>query len=202
MKAVLIDLTGKTFGRLKVISRVESKPNMVKWLCVCECGKERKVFSTHLRRGHTLSCGCWARDVNSARSKTHGMSKTRTYVAWRSMLNRCYREADKRYADYGGRGITVCEEWSKFEAFLEDMGECPDKMSLDRKNNNGNYEPSNCHWATKIQQANNKRSNAVFVVEGKSSTLKQLSREYGIPYRSLFWRVRYGKWSLDRALRP
>lgn len=153
----------------------------------------------HLRRGRVVSCGCWAADKARARAM-HGLSNSRTYTAWRSMLNRCRRPADSHYADYGGRGIQVCALWDKFMPFLADMGQCPDGMQIERKDVNGNYEPSNCVWATRKAQANNTRRNVRMTYMGESLTLKQVSEKCGVNYKLLYWRVRVAKWPLEKAV--
>ena|SRR5688572_24668095 len=147
----LKDLTGKTFGKLTVVSLFSTYPAITKYNCICECGKRKVVQGSALTSGHTKTCGC---------SKiTHGMSYTPTYQIWQSMIQRCTNPNALNYKYYGGRGITVCERWMKFENFLEDMGERPaPDLSLDRINNDGNYEPSNCEWTFLEIQNSNRRS--------------------------------------------
>jgi len=156
------DLTGKTFGRLTAIlisSRIKKR---VKWLCRCSCGNEVEVRGSSLTDGNTASCGCLIRESMSRVGKsnrTHGMSRTPEYRAWARMIHRCYEPADIKYHLYGGRGITVCERWRySFENFLSDMGSKPSHdLSLDRRESDGNYEPSNCRWATDSEQNKNRR---------------------------------------------
>jgi hypothetical protein len=153
----IIDLTGEKFGRLTVLAwhpsgiwRSRSQPM---WLCRCRCGIERVVLGHHLRAGKTRSCGCFARE----RSTTHGLSRTHVYRVWQGMKERCLNRRHRSYFNYGGRGIKVCERWLIFENFYADMGDPPPGLSLDRINNNGNYEPNNCRWATQAQQLANRR---------------------------------------------
>lgn len=158
MKKV-IDLTGQRFGRLTVFKFYEiNNDRCATWECSCDCGAKVIVNGTHLRNGNTRSCGCLQSDISASRLLVHGMKGTREYNSWRSMMKRCNNPNDKAYNHYGGRGISVCERWRKFENFYADMGGRPDGYSLDRINNNGNYEPSNCQWSTQKEQANNRRN--------------------------------------------
>lgn len=157
-----IDLTGQVFTKLTVIERAESQNNHARWVCACECGNIVIVKGIHLKSGHTKSCGCSKIELHTKRLTKHGHSGTSLYNVWCSMKERCFNEHAERYKDYGGRGITVCEEWrNSFEAFYADVSKLPhfseQGYSLDRINNNGNYEPNNVRWATIKEQANNKR---------------------------------------------
>lgn len=151
------DLTGQRFGKLTALELVEkSKNGTAKWRCVCECGVEKVLFSTVLNRGQT-SCGCEARAAAALAHTTHGDSGSPTYLSWKSMRARCLNEKSPDYPEYGGRGIKICRLWDSFERFLADMGERPVGKTLDRRENDGNYKPSNCKWSTPKEQANNRR---------------------------------------------
>lgn len=145
------DITGQRFGRLIVLSLYRRGSSGVhsRWLCLCDCGQTRVASGSSLKRGRTTSCGCGR--------ITHGSWGSPTYRSWHMMLQRCTNPRNTHYAYYGGRGITVCERWLKFENFLADMGERPLGTSIDRIDVDGNYEPGNCRWATPKQQMNNRR---------------------------------------------
>ena len=188
-----LDLLGKRFGRLVV---VESVPG--RWCCLCDCGKYRDTTGTNLRTGNTTSCGC--RKLEYAHiPRTHGKSKTKVFAAWNEMLQRCTNPRKKNYTDYGGRGISVCDRWQTFENFLADMGEPLPGASLDRINNNGNYEPSNCRWASRTEQSRNRRNCRMYEIGGISKPLSEWCELHGMNYYAVYSRLEKG-WDIEAAL--
>lgn len=170
-------------------------------ICLCDCNKRITVLNANMRIGHTRSCGCFQVDMYRTRTK-YGNIPTRlnpTYSRWNSMKARCSNPTNARYKDWGGRGITVCDRWDRFEDFLEDMGPAPDGMSIERIDNNGNYEPGNCKWATRNEQARNTRRTRLITIDGITACAKDHSDRLGINYDTLKWRLRHG-WSADDAV--
>ena len=197
-----LDLTGKRFGELTVCyESSERTGNAVVWTCKCDCGNITNVLAGNLVRGNTSSCGHLRVTRGIERKTTHGLTGTPEYMTWGSMLKRCTNPNDRGYHNYGGRGISVCDRWlSSFENFYADMGPRPsDLHSIDRRDNNGNYEPSNCYWATKDEQLNNKRTNYIVYYKDKRYTVSQLAKEFGIGYETLRKRLHSG-WSVERAV--
>lgn len=155
----LIDLMQHRFGRLVVLRLIGRKSSATWWLCRCDCGKETPCRAGDLRNGHTQSCGCLLRDVLTVIKKKHGLKgRIPEYYVWQGMWQRCTNPRHTGYKNYGGRGIKVCERWRSFASFLDDMGRRPhDKLTIERVDNWGNYEPTNCVWDTRKAQAANSR---------------------------------------------
>jgi hypothetical protein len=195
------DLTGKVFGRLTAKSIYGNGKEGTQWLCLCSCGNEKVVISKVLNRGATLSCGCYKVDKVISDNTTHGMNKTRLHKIWGRMKDRCLNPRSQDFKYYGGRGIKVCEKWLKFEGFYEDMFPThDDKLSIDRIDNDGNYELSNCRWATLTQQRNNMRNNRVETVDGITDTVANLCRIFGVSTGIVRNRLRIG-YTIEQSLK-
>lgn len=195
----LIDITGQRFGRLVAI-RHPFKSN--KWECACDCGEFTNVNGHQLRIGAIKSCGCLNSEMSAARKRTHGMTGTKEYSAWFRMKKRCQDPKDKRWEDYGGRGISVHPEWiESFELFFQHIGPATSRLhQLDRIDNNGNYEPGNVRWATRDTQANNTRRNTFLTHNGISRTVAELSKEFNVGYHLLYDRVFDLGWTVADAI--
>jgi hypothetical protein len=199
------DMLGRRFGRLTVTRRDGTNHhNFAMWACLCDCGETTRVSTGALIKGNTKSCGCLARDTTGNRARTHGMSKTPEYRVWSLMRDRCSNPNNKKFADYGGRGIAVHATWqTSFEAFFADMGKRPfPRAEIERINNNGNYEPGNCRWATRQEQTRNKRNNHLLTFNGRTQTIAAWAGETGIPARTIRKRVVEFGWDVAKALDP
>lgn len=195
---------GERFGRLTVISTdVIRRPRAInQWQVRCDCGQERWVQQYRLCHGITISCGCWAHEKIVATSTRHGMTNTPEYHVWRSMHNRCSNPRDRGYANYGGRGITVCQKWASFEQFYDDMGARPSsRHSIDRIDNDGPYTPGNCRWATATEQQRNRRCNKLLSHEGRTMPLSAWAEAAGLSFATLNSRLKRG-WNMAKALDP
>ena len=213
MKSRFEDLTGRKFGRLTVIERAEDhiQPNgkhQIQWLCKCDCGSEVIVRGSNLKNGNTKSCGCLQKEMTSVLNQLHngslsvrGLSRSKIYVAWCNMKQRCLNENNRQYKYYGGRGIKVCDEWLEFEQFYcwAMVNGYNDTLTLDRVNVDGNYEPKNCRWVDMKTQQNNTRRNHQITYNGKTQTLAQWSEELNIKYQTLRDRIFRYRWSVERA---
>ncbi len=196
------DLTGQVFGRLTVIREAGcNNQGKVMWACRCECGGERTVRGSDLRRARTLSCGCLRRETTVATHTTHGLAHSAEYATWSHMVNRCCNPNDSQYHDYGGRGITICTPWlNSFSAFYDDMGPRPSPdYSIDRIDNNLGYCKENCRWATRKEQNRNSRQNRLLEFDGKIMCVTEWSAETGISSSALRHRLDAG-WPVKRIL--
>ena len=187
-----IDLTNNRYGRLSVMKDTGKRSNSKKiiYLCKCDCGTEIEVAGYSLVKGDTKSCGCLRVDMMT----THGSYKSRLYKIWAGMLGRCNTESTTNYSNYGGRGISVCDNWHDFKKFKEwSLVNGYDKeMTIDRIDVNGDYEPTNCRWITRKEQNRNKRNNVFVNVKGEKMTLKDVSEKYGIRYKTIILRHKAG----------
>lgn len=203
MGAKFKDLTGQAFTRLLVvgyggIQQITKRARESVWHCRCQCGNTLTVPQRYLIGDGTKSCGC----LIGQHKRTHGGTGTPTFKAWGAMFARCNNPKHNSYKDYGGRGIRVCERWQRFENFLADMGERPAGKSIDRyPDNNGNYEPGNCRWASAREQSNNRRSSRTLTVNGETRTLAEWERHVGLPAGTVHTRLSYG-FTPDEAIRP
>jgi len=203
-------ITGGTrFGRWVVIQEAEPYippckiGRMRRFLCRCDCGIQRLVRLKDLISGLSASCGCLWREASSIRvtasNTTHGQTHTRTYRTWWNMLKRCQDPNRHNFYRYGGRGIKVCKRWEEFANFLADMGHAPNGLSLDRLDNDGDYEPGNCAWRTHMEQCYNKESTIRVTCFGETMTLKEWSERTGVPPKVIWNRIS-SKWETERAL--
>lgn len=193
------DLTGRQFGRWTVVGPGPIRGKNRLWRCVCECGTERYVLGFTLKSGASSNCGCF-RSVPDIADGKHRMTKTPEYIAWRSMMDRCYRHAFIGYASYGGRGIVVCDRWrASFVNFYSDMGPRPSpEHSLDRIDNDGPYSPENCRWATRAEQGRNRRTNRPLTHDGETMCVSEWAERFGLSRNTLQRRLDRG-WSFERA---
>lgn len=190
-----VDLTGQKFGRLTVIERAGTQNGHAHWRCKCKCGNDVYANSGDLTNGKTHSCGCWVRETTSKRNFIHGLSCTRIRRIFGLMKDRCTNENNPQYKDYGGRGIKICDEWlNNFVAFKDwaFSNGYSDKLSIDRIDNNGNYEPSNCRWTDRVTQANNTRNNRFIKVGKDMLTIAQAAHKFDINATTLWCRVNRG----------
>lgn len=183
-----LNLKGQEFGFLTVLAKTTNFLTFTRWSCKCICGKKIEVQTRFLRNGVVKSCGCKTKEMQSINSgnATHRMSKSRTYKSWKMMMQRCNNPVYDSYPYYGGRGIKICDRWKEFENFLEDMGERPKDMTLDRIDSDGDYEKDNCRWATREQQVDNRRNNIYYLVNDAIMSLKQLAKFIGVTREKLY----------------
>lgn len=192
-----VDLSGNKYGLLTVIGFAEIRNGHTYWKCRCECGKVHIAESYNLRNGHTQSCGCRVPSVSSENHTRHGGRFTRLYRIWRNMRYRCNNPKNTSYERYGGRGISVCKEWDNLENGFENFREWAlsngyaDHLTIDRIDNDGNYEPGNCKWSTELEQGSNKRNNLNISLNGETHNAAEWSRITGLSANCI--RSRYKK---------
>ncbi|MBM7049710.1 hypothetical protein [Rhizobium lusitanum] len=196
-------MTGSRFGKLTVTTRADNSAHgKAMWNVICDCGTEKAVIGSSMTGGRTTSCGCAASERGEQRL-THGMSKSKEYQTWASMIGRCYIESATGYKNYGGRGIKVCDEWrNSFEAFFAHIGVRPSAQhSIDRYPDvDGNYEPGNVRWAISTDQARNKRNNYLVTINEETKTLAEWCESLGLPYGTISSRIRKLGWTPEEAL--
>jgi hypothetical protein len=195
------DIRNQRFDRLVAISYVTPE----RWLCICDCGTSKVVIGSDLRRGKIRSCGCILRELKKTGDlrRTHGASNTPEYRTWSSMINRCNNPKTSYFHRYGGRGIAVCSRWREsFENFFVDMGTRPPGKTIDRIRVDGNYEPSNCRWATALEQAANTSVAVMLTARGKTQPTGVWAREVGISQACIRYRLSKGLSHEEAIFRP
>lgn len=199
---VCTEFTPETFGRLTTLGPKFRLGDAMHQVCMCKCGIIRAYRAANLRKGNTKSCGCRQKEIVASLGTKHGMRGSPAYNSWATMKARCDNSKLPRYSDHGGRGITYCVRWKKFENFYADMGDRPSLLhTLDRfPDKNGNYEPSNCRWATPQEQANNTRRNHLITIDNKQDTLANWCRFYGIGHNAVVGRRLARGWKPIDAL--
>lgn len=200
------DLTKYKFGRLTPVRRVENVGKVTVWLCICDCGNYKKIRYPDLMSGRTVSCGCKHKENLLKRNLKHGMATTnnrsRLYRIWAGMKSRCTNKNATHYDRYGGRGITVCKEWlNDFETFRDWAlaNGYKENLSIDRIDNNGNYEPGNCKWVTDKGQGRNRSTNALYTINRTEKSLAEWCENYNISYKTVRSRLDEG-WDIEKAL--
>lgn len=180
-------IIGQKFNRCLITGyKSGSKKIPSKYLFKCDCGNFSEATGTSIKRGVVKSCGCLKKEHCGKLRRSHGKYNSSIYKTWASMIQRCANRKNHAYPNYGGRGISVCKRWEKFDNFYADMGVCPAGYSIDRINNNGNYDPKNCRWATNLEQASNTRSNVYLEFNGKRATISEWGRGFSISIAKRF----------------
>jgi hypothetical protein len=201
----IIDITGRVFSRLTVLSSAgQDKNHNSMWNCICTCGTQIVVQGNRLQRNHTRSCGCLLFDKNRDRLTTHGATRndtsSPTYNTWVNMHQRCSNPNLPKWKNYGGRGITVCERWQDFAYFLADMGEKPEGKTIERVDNDAGYYPGNCVWADNRTQSRNKQDTIFITINGERRPLVAVCEEYGVSYQRAWERHKSGTRPLTPAV--
>lgn len=197
----IINLTGQRFGKLLATSLNHYKNGFYYWECKCDCGKTKVIRTDSLVKGSTRSCGCLASETATKLFTKHNQAGTRLYMIWNSMKQRCENEKDTGYKNYGGRGISVCKEWEEFSPFFEwaIAHGYEDKLTIDRKDNDGNYNPTNCRWISVRDQNRNKRNNHLITYKNKTMCIRDWENELGFSRNLIQGRLNRG-WSIEKAL--
>ena len=199
------DISGENFNRLSVIDFAYSENGMAFWNCICSCGNSAVMSGVRIRNNKTKSCGCLSKETRiiiGKCNKIHGKSKSPEYISWADIKSRCYNKKDKGFENYGDRGIVMCDEWlNSFSQFYADMGNRPSKKhTIDRINNNGNYDSKNCKWSTKKEQARNRRTSKLFTINGETKSLAEWAEISGINYQTIFQRITTLNWTIEKSL--
>lgn len=203
MNAKVIDMTGRRYASLVAIRQTgRSTSRDLNWLFVCDCGNHFEANGYSVRCGKIITCPTCSKERVRMASVKHGLSETVEFGIWTGIQTRCYNRRTKAFKDYGGRGIVVCDRWlESFDNFLADMGKRPSKHhSIDRKDNNGNYEPSNCWWATSKEQNGNKRNNVMVTINGITKHMTDWIRDLGLNKNTVYSRIYFNKWPIEKAL--
>ena len=197
------DLANKIFGKLKVISFSHiGNHHKSYWNCECSCGVKKAIDRNSIVRGRTISCGCNKNQKTRERNYKHGKTGTKVYRIWKNMKVRCYSKNNHHYNNYGNRGIKICDKWrNSFPEFFKDMGEPPTKVhSIERIDNNGDYTPENCKWATPYEQSRNSRQNNCITFKGETLCLTDWAKKIKMNRATLLSRINRNKWPIERAL--
>lgn len=204
-----INITNQRFGNLTVLRQSANMNKKTAWECLCDCGNVVTVTTSNLTCNRIKSCGCMKKELLIKRNSTHNQRNTHLYEVWKSIKQRCKNPQSYAYKNYGGRGITICKEWNNdFKAFsdwsyangytTENRTSEKTKLTIDRINNDGNYEPSNCRWVTRSHQCKNKRNNKVILYHGKSLCLVDWCKELNLHYTTISGRISRG-WSIEKS---
>ena len=201
-KSILKNLVGKKIGRFTILSRAENGKNgEPRWNCLCDCGNKKIVYSVNLNHGRTLSCGCLGHENAIKANTIHAQKHTRLYTIWQNIKARCNNPKSEFYKNYGGRRITICDDWNSFISFRDWAlaNGYANNLFIERKNNNGNYTPENCCFASMKEQSRNRRSNRFEIYNGLKKTVAEWAEIAGLKYSTLLKRLRLG-WSIGKAI--
>lgn len=192
---------GDSYGRLVIVQEEASRDGRRHFLCTCQCGVTKTIRLESLRSGAIQSCGCYNREISRKVNTKHGMYKSRIYGIWTGMKGRCFNQSNTEYAHYGGRGITICPEWMSFPAFCRwaMQNGYSDDLTIERVDNNGNYEPGNCAWISEAEQRRNTTRVQKVALNDRRKTLRQWAKDAGMNFSTLMHRIRAGM-TLEQAL--